>query len=302
GLAGSKNAAGDAAAIGLITATAMLGEACRRRWPGLIAASLGLVLIEVTIIVAARSTGAIVAAGVGVLAVLGWTVSRILPTPARSLILLTTIAVAIAAATTEQLWAGQIFDDMLSMSGKDATLTGRTYIWGRAQVLISQRPWLGLGYSAFWRVGALEPEAIWRKLLIPSRTGFHFHNSAYDILVPLGYVGLGLFAMIFLIYTAALLLRTMRHADTEGILFASLLLSYLSRAPFESFGGAVFHQSSLLLFGALAWATRPAERGIARSRPAKPEVARDGIDRSRSGRPPPLPSRPSQPGALGRQR
>jgi exopolysaccharide production protein ExoQ len=262
GLAGSKNAAGDAAALGLIIAVAMLGEAWRRRWPVLVAAGVALLLIEGAIIVAAQSAGAIIAGGIGVLAVIGWTASRILPIPARTLMLMAMIAVAVIAATTQQLWAGHIFDDLLAMSGKDATLTGRTYIWGRAHVLISQRPWLGLGYSAFWRIGTLEPEAIWRKLLIGNRSGFHFHNSAYDILVALGYVGLALFALIFLVYVTALLLRTMRHADTEGIFFASVLLSYVSRAPFESFGTGIFHQSSLLLFGALAWATRPAERRV----------------------------------------
>jgi exopolysaccharide production protein ExoQ len=260
GLAGGKNAAGDAATLGLIIGVAMLVESIRSRWPGLIAASIMLVLIEVAIIVAAQSTGAIIAGGIGVLAILGWTVSRILPVPARTLILIATIIVALAAAATEHLWAGQIFGDMLSLSGKDTTLTGRTYIWGRAQVLIAQRPWLGLGYSAFWRVGALEPEAIWRKLLITGRAGFHFHNSAYDILVPLGYVGLGLFALIFVVYGGRLMLRTMRHADGEGIAFAALLVSFLSRAPFESFGTAIFHQTTLLLFAALAWATRPPER------------------------------------------
>lgn len=260
GLAGSKNAAGDAAALGLIIAMAMISEAWRRKRPVLVAAGIALLLIEGVIIAAAQSAGAIIAAGIGMLAVIGWTLSRILPLPARTLILIAMIAMAVIATVTEQLWAGHLFDDLLAMSGKDATLTGRTYIWSRAHVLISQRPWLGLGYSAFWRVGTLEPEAIWRKLLIGNRSGFHFHNSAYDLLVALGYVGLALFASIFLVYIAALLLRTMRHADTEGIFFASVLLSYVSRAPFESFGTGIFHQSSLLLFGALAWGTRPAQR------------------------------------------
>jgi exopolysaccharide production protein ExoQ len=259
GLAGGKNAAGDAAALGLIISVAMLVESIRSRWPGLIAGSIVLVLVEVTIIVAAQSTGAIIAGGIGVLAVFGWTLSRILPVPARTLILVTTIVIALTAAATEQLWAGQVFGDMLSLSGKDTTLTGRTYIWSRALVMIAQRPWLGVGYSAFWRVGALEPEAIWRKLLITGRAGFHFHNSAYDILVALGYVGLVLFAFIFLVYGARLMLRTMRYADGGGIVFAALLVSFLSRAPFESFGAGIFHQSTLLLFAALAWSTRPAE-------------------------------------------
>jgi exopolysaccharide production protein ExoQ len=258
GLAGSKNAAGDAATLGAIVGVAMLTDAVTRRGPALILASLVLIGINVAIVAAAHSTGAMIAAVVGVGAVLLWTATRTLPLPARGVILVATIITAVVAMLTVQLWAGPLLDDLLSVSGKDTSLTGRTYIWGRAHVLISQRPWLGLGYSAFWQPGNLEAEAIWRELLIKSRRGFHFHNSALDLRVTLGNVGLALFAGIFLLYGIRLFFRTMRVADVGGILLSAMFLAYAARAPFESFGAAIFHQSTLLLIAALAWSTRPA--------------------------------------------
>jgi len=274
GLAGSKNAAGDAATLGAIVAVAMLTDALARRQTRLILASVGLIVVDLAIVAASQSTGAVIAAIIGIGAVLAWTASRTLPLPARGAVLVATIVAAIAAMLLIQLWSGPLLNDLLSASGKDTSLTGRTYIWSRAHVLISQRPWLGLGYSAFWQPGNLEAEAIWRELMIGSRRGFHFHNSALDLRVTLGTVGLALFSGIFLVYGVRLFLRTMRHADVGGILLSALFLAYAARAPFESFGAAIFHQSSLLLFAALAWGTRPAP-SIAH--PAGSPLVRPGV-------------------------
>ncbi|MDB5663347.1 MAG: O-antigen polymerase [Sphingomonas bacterium] len=268
GLAGSKNAAGEAAAVGVVVGVAMLFHAVAQRRMLVIAAALLLILLDARILVAAHSTGAILAAALGTLVILLWTLSRGLPIAGRSTILLVALGIGALAVITLPVWSHAIFDDLLSMSGKDTTLTGRTYIWSRADVLISQRPWFGLGYSAFWNPGSLEAEAIWRKIGVLSRRGFNFHNSSYDLVVHLGYVGLALFAIVFLSYCAVLLLKTMRHPGISGIFFCAIVLAYASRAPFESFGTNIFHQSTLLLFAALGWATR------AQARTRSPDAAR----------------------------
>lgn len=40
---------------------------------------------------------------------------------------------------------------LLSLVGKDTTLTGRTEVWAMTMDAIERRPWTGYGYSAFWR-------------------------------------------------------------------------------------------------------------------------------------------------------
>jgi exopolysaccharide production protein ExoQ len=72
---------------------------------------------------------------------------------------------------------------------KDATLTGRTYLWQIAAQLTAERPWLGHGYYAFWRQGNLDAESLWRWGGIGSRSGFNFHNAYIEMGVDLGFIG-----------------------------------------------------------------------------------------------------------------
>ena len=77
----------------------------------------------------------------------------------------------------------------LNAIGRDATLSGRTGLWEAAIQKISERPWLGYGYQAFWQDdgGAVE---IWRS------EGYkppHAHNGFINIPLDLGLIGLFIF-------------------------------------------------------------------------------------------------------------
>jgi exopolysaccharide production protein ExoQ len=79
--------------------------------------------------------------------------------------------------------------------GRDPSLSGRTELWQGAIAKISERPWLGYGFRAFWQVdgGAME---IWKIL------GYqppHAHNGYLNMTLDLGLIGLGLFLLILLI-------------------------------------------------------------------------------------------------------
>lgn len=76
---------------------------------------------------------------------------------------------------------------------KDATLTGRTYLWTFAERLIAERPMLGHGYYAFWRQGNIDAEGLWRWGGIANRSGFNFHNAFVEMQVDLGWLGSSLF-------------------------------------------------------------------------------------------------------------
>lgn len=78
---------------------------------------------------------------------------------------------------------------MLMISGKDLTLTGRTELWDAAWTAISERPWLGYGYSAFWLGWEGGAAAIW------SAAGWetpHAHNGFIDLWLELGLLGVTL--------------------------------------------------------------------------------------------------------------
>ncbi|KXG78338.1 hypothetical protein AN618_04040 [Fervidicola ferrireducens] len=86
-------------------------------------------------------------------------------------------------------------EKLLEILGRDATLTGRTYLWEAVIFMASQRPWLGYGYEAFW-LGWDGPSAlVWQSISFQAP---HAHNSFLDLWLTLGFIGIGLFAISYL--------------------------------------------------------------------------------------------------------
>jgi O-antigen ligase len=87
------------------------------------------------------------------------------------------------------------FPALLQWMGRDPTLSGRTLIWKQVWIVIQQRPWLGWGYSAFWR--GTQGEAF-RIVAAVHFMVFHAHNGFLEIWLELGAAGLLLFALSYL--------------------------------------------------------------------------------------------------------
>jgi exopolysaccharide production protein ExoQ len=84
------------------------------------------------------------------------------------------------------------------MVGKDPHLSKRVDLWGLSVDAIRQRPLLGYGFVAFWNPDS-QPAARIREELdwdVP-----HAHNGYLEILLGLGLIGLGLYAVLFIILT-----------------------------------------------------------------------------------------------------
>jgi exopolysaccharide production protein ExoQ len=83
--------------------------------------------------------------------------------------------------------------ELLTVFGKDPTLTGRTELWQATLDLIKQKPLLGWGYNATWVPTDPQTDVIWAK------AGWHApnaHNAYLDVALQLGLVGLGLLLTI----------------------------------------------------------------------------------------------------------
>jgi exopolysaccharide production protein ExoQ len=124
--------------------------------------------------------------------------------------------------------------DLLGYFGKDVTLTGRTLLWEYAAESIADKPLLGGGYQAFWQVGNSSAEQLWFYSYIPSKYGYHFHNTFLQITVDLGFVGLAVFGL-FLVLTVLRIFVCLfgRTASTEQILAMTLFVFLLLRTPLE---------------------------------------------------------------------
>jgi len=90
-------------------------------------------------------------------------------------------------------------------------LTGRTDIWAGLIESIKMKPWLGNGYGVYW-LDPLGPSYYVRLQLewgIPSA-----HNGWMDTWLSIGAVGVGLFALLFLL-TTILAFDRLRKGGTE---------------------------------------------------------------------------------------
>jgi exopolysaccharide production protein ExoQ len=121
----------------------------------------------------------------------------------------------------------------VNVLNKDATLTGRTYLWDFAAHLSANHPYLGTGFNAFWLQGNIEAEGLWRWGGIANRSGFNFHNAFVGMRVYLGLVGLWLLILTCVgVALAGLFRQLVKPTIPIAGLLALLAVSY-SRAFVE---------------------------------------------------------------------
>jgi exopolysaccharide production protein ExoQ len=123
---------------------------------------------------------------------------------------------------------------LLEAFGKDATLTGRTYLWAEGLAAARQTPTVGVGYYGYWVQGFSEAERLWEEFYIGSRAGFHFHNTYIEVMVELGFIGLLLLCLVLFGVTAGHLVRLLDDRDDAAshVMFG-IALMLLVRSFFE---------------------------------------------------------------------
>jgi len=88
---------------------------------------------------------------------------------------------------------------VLNSFGKDATLTGRTWVWDIGIDEISKHPILGGGYQAFWS-NSQSTEVLWiRHVLLETVNGFH--NVGVEVWNDLGIPGILSLIGVLTVYT-----------------------------------------------------------------------------------------------------
>ena len=84
----------------------------------------------------------------------------------------------------------EFFGAVLEPTGRDMTLTGRTYLWELMFAEAMRNPWFGLGYGSFWL--GLEGRSGQIAMLVGWGYPGSAHNGFLDIFNELGLVGLAL--------------------------------------------------------------------------------------------------------------
>lgn len=226
----SKNQLGLFASLGLIFAlgTVFLFRS-GRFWK--LAAACVAALSATALAMSASATSTITVAGAILAMGTGAALMALPPGPRRVAIAVAAVSIVVLALTF--LVAG-FYDHLFAAFGKDATLTGRTYLWREGVDQGHRNVLAGLGYYAFWVEGRPLAEELWRLFYITGRTGFHFHNTFIEVYVALGLAGL-LMASALVAALVAMAFRVLMNRQRHGaaILCGALALMLVVRAVVE---------------------------------------------------------------------
>jgi len=163
----------------MLLAAVVFGLFASRKGPARVPAMFGVVL-AMTLIFFAKATAALL-----IVAVLALTIPIVLTfrknNAAAALVLCILLGVSAGASV-----AIADRDAVLSVLGKDATLTGRTVLWSAVEDRIEERPILGYGYSAFWEANGVQSEQV--RTAIGWSTP-HSHNGLLDMWLDMGLIG-----------------------------------------------------------------------------------------------------------------
>lgn len=259
GLMRGKNFMADVAANGALLSLACIVAAIEDRRPFRAIVALGVAVLELYVLLAARSAGALIGMVPAVLAFIFFLALR----PVRLTMRLTaTIFISFAAALMAIAYGSNIIEDLMMVFDKDPTLTGRTYLWQRATDFIAENPILGAGFNGFWVAGDPDAAGLWHLFGLADPWGFNFHNTLIELLVNIGWLGVVVVG-IAAIVSAVLLLRSVISRPTLALCFWFSFLVYdFTRMPIEAIGTAPFSHSTVLLFagfGVALGARRTAE-------------------------------------------
>ena len=258
GLNGGKNLQADTATLGLMAAIAFGLDTNPFRKPlsAMLIAFAGL--LHMYLIIQAKSGGAFAGLALGAGVIITFSMLRKATPSTRLLALLMFVFFgAIISAYQEQ-----ITQALLTLLGKDQTLTGRSYLWYRAQGIIVEHPIEGHGYNAFWLKGNSDAEGLWRWGGITSRTGFNFHNSYYETMVALGAIGFFILVVTVIGYGVRVTKEYVRAADVTLCFWLGVLAYELFRTPFESIAPPGPLQPTIILLVAAMTARGPASQSM----------------------------------------
>ncbi len=273
----SKNQMGIAAQLLLALALAVVAD---RDQPGLArCAAVAAIPVSALLLLLSQSSGALVSVAVTVIAFTGFLLLGRTVMPLRlAIVALTLLLCGLALAFLPEIETA-VADFRQNVLQKDATLTGRTYLWAYADALIADRPWLGHGYYAFWRHGNLDAEGLWRWGGIASRTGFNFHNAFVEMQVDLGRAGLAVFVATCVIVALLGSYRQITRPTVPMAFLATFVIVTYVRSFAESGLIAPFSLVTLLWVATAVHALAPAPAARAARTAAQRRPGRAGRDR-----------------------
>jgi exopolysaccharide production protein ExoQ len=241
----SKNQLGFYASLAVLLAVAvLLLETGRGLWRLF---SLGCIGIALYCLVASQSATSVLTTAAIVALCIALRGLELL-TPAHRRMLFLALAVLGLLGFVAAAYGGG-YEMVLGAFGKDATLTGRTYLWQQGIAAVREAPLAGIGYQAFWVPGFAEAERLWDAFFIGTRSGFHFHNTFIAAAVETGLTGALLLVLALVVVLAGHLRRFLSAAhDREALVLFALTALLALRAFVEVDILNPYHVGSFLFY------------------------------------------------------
>jgi O-antigen ligase len=230
-------------ALGGLAALGAVFQGARGRW--LWALMFGLCAL---LLVMSRGKTALICLAIGVGATAGLWLMRRGPVIGLVTAWITGVTVTLAAFA---IWAAP--EALLTAIGKDPTLTGRTEIWKAVMDQVALRPGLGYGFAAFWGKTSVPAMIVRRQTHWSVPTA---HNGWIDLLVQVGWIGVVLFALIYIVNVVANLVRAARREDYFAIPFLVIFGVFSLTESFLEQQNSLFWT---LFIAVLTRALKPAE-------------------------------------------
>jgi len=185
-----------------------------------------LLAFGVAVLVMADSATSISCFFLGTVLILGTSLPPIRRRPGRVHAL---VGMVLLAAGFVMLFGGEA--GVVHALGRQTNLTGRTDIWA-AVLAVVPSPIVGAGFESFW----LGPrvETVWRGLGQYMHVN-EAHNGYIEVYLNLGWVGVGLIAIILISSYRNAVAAFRRHAT-----YGSLMLAYVAAAAIYSISEAGF--------------------------------------------------------------
>lgn len=241
----SKNQLGFYASLAVLFAFAALFLGVERGlWKF---AAIGGVLVALYCLKASQSaTSVLTTVAIAGLCLALRTLERLAPRHRKMLFLvLSVLAVLIVLAGAY----GGGYEMVLGAFGKDATLTGRTYLWQQGIETAGEAPLVGIGYQAFWVQGFALAEKLWADFFISTRSGFHFHNTFIAATVETGLIGCLLLTTVLVVTLGGHLGRLLSAARDEEALVLFTVAALLAVRTFVEIDILnPYHVGSFLLY------------------------------------------------------
>jgi O-antigen ligase len=243
GVFSHKNYLGRAMALGALALLLIAFRSGASRW-----AAAGLVLC-IPIVFASRSASGLIVLAVTLAVAATLRIIQTLPAEKRRTALIAFGVAALIGTGLVILFA----DEVLSIVGRDATLTGRVRIWRASLEQIVLQPWCGYGYGAVWYTERPGVDQIIARNL--GFDPFTAHSGFFDLLLELGVAGVLSLAVPFALCAVRAVSWITTHDSPTRLWPAAYLVFFVVANIAES---ELLRQNSIfyVLFVATVIATR----------------------------------------------